>query len=217
MPESTKPILAIETSEKNCGVCLYFNSEKYFDFSFRLKHAHSEKIFDLIEKIFHASEYSIREVESIAVSSGPGSFTGLRIGMSAVKGLAFGSSLPIIPVPTFEAMALQVCDFYPEGTQFIIANKVNSDEIYYAKFQIKGNNYIFVENLSIVKNSELPEKERSISFGNAVKQGVKGISFTAPSAKYIAMWAERFGADKLTYEFDYLEPDYLKELIIKGI
>lgn len=214
-----KPILSIETSQKNCGVCLYFNPEKYFEFSFRLKNAHSEKIFELIDKLFQTAGYPLQEVGSVAVSSGPGSFTGLRIGMSAAKGLAFGSSLPVIPVPTFEAIALQVCDFFPEGTQFSVANKVNAEEVYFAKFQIKGNNYIFVEKLSIIKQSDL-EKTNNLIFGNAInytQDNKSEFEFSAPSARYIAKWAEKFGNDKLTYNYDYLEPDYLKELIIKGI
>jgi tRNA threonylcarbamoyladenosine biosynthesis protein TsaB len=214
-----KPILAIETSEKNCGVCLYFDSEKYFDFSFRLDKAHSEKIFGLIDKLFEAADYSIQETGCIAVSSGPGSFTGLRIGMSAAKGLAFGSSLPIIPVPTFEAMALQLCDLYTDGAQFSIANKVNAEEVYFARFQVKGNNYIFVEKLSIVKHSDL-KKNNNLIFGNAVNPDQldeTAFIFSAPSAKYVAKWAEKFGEDKITFNYDYLEPDYLKELIIKGM
>ena len=214
-----KPILAIETSEKNCGVCLYFTDEKYFEFSFRLKNAHSEKIFELIDKLYKTSDYSLQETGCIAVSSGPGSFTGLRIGMSAAKGLAFGSSLPIIPVPTFEAMAFQLSDFYLDGTQFLIANKVNAEEVYYAKFQIKGNNYIFVENLSIIKHSDLKQNSNLI-FGNVVNHkqlNETAFLFSAPSAKYVAKWAEKFGSDKLTFDYDYLEPNYLKELIIKGM
>jgi len=209
------PILAIETSEKNCGVCLYFNSEKYFEFSFRLKNAHSEKIFELVEKVFDVSGTNINDAGCIAVSSGPGSFTGLRIGMAAAKGLAFGSSLSLASVPTFEALALQLCDLLSDGTQFSIANNVNSEEIYFAKFQIKGNNYIFVENLTIIKSSELPGNE--LIFGNAVKNSDKIFNLSAPSAKYVASWAEKFGSEKLTFDFDYLEPDYLKDLIIKGI
>ena len=74
--------------------------------------------------------------------------------MSAVKGLAFASTLPVIAVPTFEALALQAAKFIPDKvTQFVIANKVNIEEIYFSKFQIKGNNYIFVENLQIIKRN----------------------------------------------------------------
>lgn len=219
MLNDIKPILAIETSEKNCGVCLYFNSEKYFEYSFRMKNAHSEKIFELIEKIFSSSGISINETGCIAVSSGPGSFTGLRIGMSAAKGLAFGSSLPIIPVPTFEAMAMELCNFYQENTVFSISNKVNADEIYFAKFQVKSNNYIFVENLNIFKYSEL-KQNNDLIFGNALNKNQDNqtlFNYSAPRALWIAKWAEKFGSDLLNYNYDLLEPDYLKEIILKGM
>ena len=212
-----KPILAIETSEKNCGVCLYFNNEKYFEFSFHLKNAHSEKIFELIEKVFDTAGFSIRETGVIAVSSGPGSFTGLRIGMSAAKGLAFGASLPIISVPTFDAMAFQLCSFFTDGTEFAIANKVNAEEVYFAVFKVKRNSYIFVENLNIIKLSDLDKKAgNKLLFGNT-ENHTESFKFTAPSAKYVAKWTQKFGSDLLTYDYDLLEPDYLKKLIIKGI
>ncbi len=214
-----KPILAIETSQQICGVCLYFDEEKNYDFSLSLKHSHSEKIFELIDKVFNTSASSINQVSSIAVSSGPGSFTGLRIGMSAAKGLAFGSSLPIIPVPTFEAMALQLCDSLSEGTTFTIANKVNAEELYFARFQIKGNSYIFEENLQIIKQSELiKEADKELIFGNFNENSeITSDIFSAPSPKYIAKWAKIFGSNLLTFNYDLMEPNYLKELIIKGM
>ena len=153
-----KPILALETSERICGVCLYFDDEKLFEFSILLKNSHSEVIFHLVDKVLKTSGTKINQVSCVAVSAGPGSFTGLRIGMSVAKGLAFGASLPIAPVPTFEAMAYQLTDFLPEGTEFVIANKVNSEEAYFAGFQIKSNNYIFTHDLTIIDSQKL-EKE----------------------------------------------------------
>lgn len=212
-----KPILAIETSERICGVCLYFNEDKFFEFSISLKNVHSEKIFELIDKVFVTAGNNISEVSWIAVSSGPGSFTGLRIGMSTAKGLAFGTSVPIVPVPTFEATALQLSDILAEGTQFIIANKVNAEEIYFAKFQVKGNNYIFVKDLSIVGNSQFKDEAKdNLCFGNVPGDNMN-IVLTAPSAKYIAKWSEKFGKDLLTFDYDFLEPNYLKDFIIKGM
>ena len=212
-----KPILALETSERICGVCLYFDEEKFYEFSILLKNAHSELIFDLVDKIFKTSQTEINQIGCIAVSAGPGSFTGLRIGMSTAKGLAFGASLPIAPVPTFEAMAYQLTDFLTEGTEFIIANKVNSEETYFAEFQIKANNYIFTNNLTIIDRQKLEkEAKNKLIFGNAVKSLDK-TSFTAPSAKYIAKWFEKFGNRLLTLDYDFLEPNYLKDFIIKGM
>ena len=89
------------------------------------------------------------DLKMIAVSDGPGSFTGLRIGMSAAKGMADALSIPIIPVPTFEALALQISSFLDEN-EIVIANKINRDEVYFAKFQIKMNSFIFTEELKIL-------------------------------------------------------------------
>lgn len=213
-----KPILSLETSERICGVCLYFNEEKYFEFSISLRNAHSEKIFDLVNKTLTTAETEIDKVGGIAVSAGPGSFTGLRIGMSTAKGLAFGASLPLVPVPTFEAMAFQLNDFLSDETEFIIANKVNAEEVYFAKFQIKGNNYIFVKKLSVIKSRNLEkELKNDLIFGNAYNDSKAGFSFTAPSARYIAKWCEKFGSSLLTFDYDFLEPNYLKNFIIKGM
>ena len=216
-----KPILSIETSETLCGACIYFSAQKYFESNIQLKNSHAEKLFEAIENVMNASGVLTKDLSAIAVSAGPGSFTGLRIGMSAAKGIAFGSSLPIIPVPTFEAMALQIANYLPENALFSIANKVNSDEIYFAKFQIISNSFIFVENLSIINHSEFAKKaEGSILFGNAVKiidnLADNGSKISVPSPVYIADWARKYGANSEVFELDYLEPNYLKNFIIKG-
>ena len=82
------PLLAIETSDNICSACIYFNDEKYFSTKVILKHSHSEKIFDVIDSVISQSGILKNEVKSIAVSAGPGSFTGLRIGMAAAKGFS---------------------------------------------------------------------------------------------------------------------------------
>ena len=150
----TKPILAIETSDVICGASIYYSDEKYFSSTIRLKNSHSEKIFDTIGYLFKSNGINAADLDAIAVSEGPGSFTGLRIGMSAAKGLAHGASLPLISVPTFEALAFQLSHFLPEEYEFVLANKVNREEVYFAKFQIRANNYIFVNELKVLQKVE---------------------------------------------------------------
>ena len=94
------PILSIETSQNCCGACVYFNENKFFEMSVNSKFSHAEKIFEIIDTVIKSSGVALHDLGAIAVSSGPGSFTGLRIGMSAAKGVGFGASLPIIAVPT---------------------------------------------------------------------------------------------------------------------
>lgn len=212
------PILAIETSDALCGACVYFDDKKFFSSKILLKHSHSEKLFDLINTVLENAEIKINEIKSIAVSAGPGSFTGLRIGMSAAKGIAQPLNIPIIPVQTFKALALQISDYLKVSSTFIIANKVGKDELYFGKFQIKANNDIFQAELKIIQNSELKYLCKGVAvFGNISSEifniDVKNIS--APDPDYIAKWASEYGDKNLVYDFDFLEPNYLKEFIVK--
>jgi len=216
-----KPILAIETSETQCGAAIYFSTEKYFSSIINLKHSHSEKLFESVEYLFSTVKIEATDLDSIAVSEGPGSFTGLRIGMAAAKGIAYGASIPIIPVPTFEALAYQLSQILAEGTHFAIANKVNKDEAYFAKFTITSDSYIFADKLNILKLEDLKKSIKGIKvFGNAL-QNVKFENETgnhfpiSPDPLYIAKWAEKFGQERKNSDYDYLEPNYLKNFIVK--
>jgi tRNA threonylcarbamoyladenosine biosynthesis protein TsaB len=209
-----KPILAIETSGSQCGIAIYFNDDRYFVVNLKEKQSHSEKLFPALDSVLSLAGVSLEDLYAIAVSSGPGSFTGLRIGMSAAKGLAVGSGLPIIPVPTFDALALQISAGKKEGEIFKIANKVNIDEVYYAGFQVKSNNYIFVEKLQIIRAEELERVSGdAVVYGTAVYDEKRFIS--APDPVYVAKWGKLFGNDYIRKDYDYLEPDYLKNFIVK--
>ena len=213
------PILSIETSQSCCGACVFFDDTKFFEMSVNFNHSHAEKIYNIIDTVIKSSEISLKDLSAIALSCGPGSFTGLRIGMSAAKGLAFGASLPIIPVPTFEALAFQISKGLTDGTEFIIANKVNSEEAYFAKFKVISNNYIFTKDLQIVKSTDdILTNQNCLVYGNVSFTNVpaeKILSISYPSPVFIAKWARCFSNDDLRLDFDYLEPNYLKEFIVK--
>ena len=215
------PILSIETSQNCCSACVYFDENKFFEMSINSKYSHAEKIFEIINTVIKSSGLLLNDLGAIAVSSGPGSFTGLRIGMSAAKGVGFGASLPIIAVPTFEALAFQLSNALKNGTEFVIANKVNSDEIYFAKFKVKANNYIFARDLQIVKSTEDNLiSEDCLVYGNATFKNIpagKIINISFPKSEYVAKWAKQFYKDKLRFDYDFLEPNYFKNFIVKEI
>ncbi len=206
------PILALETSDKICSVCLLLENNEFYLVETNQSHSHSEKLFEQIEIIQQHSRIDFSQIKSVAVSIGPGSFTGLRIGLSAAKGLSVGLKIPIIPVPTFEALAYQISSFLPDRTEFYIANKANKDECYFAKFFVNGINYIFDGELKLISQSELNTLEDCLIFGNLSKN-LKTIS--APSAEYVAKWASNFGIEKLLTDIDFLEPNYIKDFIVK--
>lgn len=206
-----KPVLAIETSDQICGACIHFGDEMYFSSKVVAKHSHSEMLFKVIDMVINQSGIEKKEIDYIAVSEGPGSFTGLRIGMSAAKGIASALSIPILPVPTFEALALQL-SFILNDEEILIANKINKDEVYFAKFHVKTNNYIFTQELKILQRSELDFVDKSArKFGSAFMIS----SVNSPEPEFIAKWARQFGEKLKTFNIDNLEPHYVKNFIVK--
>ncbi|MBK7381104.1 MAG: tRNA (adenosine(37)-N6)-threonylcarbamoyltransferase complex dimerization subunit type 1 TsaB [Ignavibacteriales bacterium] len=214
---NSKPILAIETSDKICSVCVYFSSSKYFEAKIELVHSHSEKLFALIDFVMKQAALELEDVSCLAVSAGPGSFTGLRIGLAAAKGISTALSIPIVPVPTFEAIALQLSDYLPEGTQFSIANKVNKDEVYFAQFQIKDRSFIFTHEIKILPLNELVNFKEDLIFGNVqIYSSVNKKNVCAPDALYVAKWCKAFGEKFISLDIDNLEPNYFRNFLIKG-
>ncbi len=214
---NSKPILAIETSDKICSVCVYFSSSKYFEAKIELVHSHSEKLFALIDFVMKQAALELKDVSCLAVSAGPGSFTGLRIGMAAAKGISTALSIPIVPVPTFEALALQLSEYLPERTQFSIANKVNKDEVYFAQFQIKDRSFIFTHELKILPLNELVNFKEELIFGNVqIYSSANKKNVCAPDALYVAKWCEAFGEKFMSLDIDSLEPNYFRNFLIKG-
>lgn len=99
-------ILHIETSTKNCSVSIAKSGELI-----SLKeinngaYSHSEMLHPLIKEALLESKLTIKEIEAIAVGKGPGSYTGLRIGISAAKGLCFANDIPLISINSLEILA----------------------------------------------------------------------------------------------------------------
>ncbi|MEE9430989.1 MAG: tRNA (adenosine(37)-N6)-threonylcarbamoyltransferase complex dimerization subunit type 1 TsaB [Melioribacteraceae bacterium] len=211
-----KKILSIETSGELCSVALYFSEKKYDERNILMKHIHSEKLVPMIEELLNSNSVKTNELDWIAVSNGPGSFTGLRIGMTTAKGLAFASSLPILPVPTFDALALQVSSYIDSSKIFCICNNANIEEFYFAKYRIEDSKPIAIIEQSLEKKNELEKLTSGIEniFGNLKQtESIKDIS--SPTAFHIAKWSYLYGQDLLTFEYDYLEPNYLKKFKVK--
>jgi tRNA threonylcarbamoyladenosine biosynthesis protein TsaB len=97
-------ILAIETSTPACSVALVVGDAKFFRYSEEPR-SHTRLIMGMIDDVLREAGITIDGLDAVAVTVGPGSFTGLRIGFSTAQGLAFGADIPVIPVSTLEVMA----------------------------------------------------------------------------------------------------------------
>ena len=97
-------ILAIESASTVCGTALLLNSKLVELDEITQPRIHGERLPVIVDNILTNNSVSVADLDGIAISAGPGSYTGLRIGMSLAKGLAVSDGLPIIPVPTLQVI-----------------------------------------------------------------------------------------------------------------
>ncbi len=101
-------ILAIDSSGLVASVALLEDEDLIAEYTIHYKKTHSQTLLPMLEEIKKMTELDLHSIDAIAVASGPGSFTGLRIGSATAKGLAQGLDKPIIEVPTLEGLAFQL-------------------------------------------------------------------------------------------------------------
>jgi tRNA threonylcarbamoyladenosine biosynthesis protein TsaB len=98
-------ILGIETSTLMVGVAILDKAGLVAEYRFEATRSRSERLMPMIDRVLKDSQMTPQDLEGLAVSMGPGSFTGLRVGLSTAKGLAFALGLPVVGVPTLEVLA----------------------------------------------------------------------------------------------------------------
>lgn len=102
-------IFAVDSAGKTAGVALWRDGTLVYESYLATGNTHSETMLSLCDAAFAATKTSAAQVDYFAVCAGPGSFTGLRIGLALVKGLAFARQTPCVPVSTLEALAYSAC------------------------------------------------------------------------------------------------------------
>ena len=106
-------ILSLETSTDVCSVALYDGKTLLGDAVLQEPQAHASRLAPLIDEIRQTSGLDFKDLDAVAVSKGPGSYTGLRIGTSTAKGLCYALDIPLIAVGTLELMAYQAIALNP--------------------------------------------------------------------------------------------------------
>jgi len=126
-------ILALDTSAKTATVAVIENSEILCNASISAGLTHSQTLLPLVESIFNAAKISLSDIDAFAVSNGPGSFTGLRIAVAAVKGMAQALGKPCIGVSTLEALAFNYSGL--KGTVCAVMD-ARCNQVYTATFKL---------------------------------------------------------------------------------
>jgi tRNA threonylcarbamoyladenosine biosynthesis protein TsaB len=161
-------LLAIDTSTEACSVALYDG----LDLCERMVDApreHVQRILPMVDAILAESAWTLRDLDAIAFARGPGSFTGLRICLGVVQGLAYGANLPVVPVSTLAALAQTAVDNRAAGGAPLIAtgNYVCSaidarmDEIYCGWFRVGSDHLVVAANEErVCKPEALPPPDQ---------------------------------------------------------
>jgi tRNA threonylcarbamoyladenosine biosynthesis protein TsaB len=142
-------ILGVETSTAVCSVGLYRTGAAEIEHSIQDSHIHSEKLLTLVQRVMDTAGIVLGDLDAIAISIGPGSFTGLRIGLSAAKGLAFALDKPLVAVPTFDAIAESGRQWHVGVKSLVVLVDAKKGEWYAREFRIDGEEVQAVGELAI--------------------------------------------------------------------
>jgi tRNA threonylcarbamoyladenosine biosynthesis protein TsaB len=138
--------LAIDTSSAWCSVALSLGEVEPAFRHQPVAAGASQLLLPWIEELLHASKLALTDLDAIAIGVGPGAFTGVRLGVAAVQGLALAANLPVIPIASLDAIAMQLIanpNFQKvQPSQFVIAIDARMDEIYWAKYQYASTDTI---------------------------------------------------------------------------
>jgi tRNA threonylcarbamoyladenosine biosynthesis protein TsaB len=219
-------ILQIETATTVCSVALAEEGSVLAYREIDQRNVHAEVITIFIDELLKTVNKSYHHLDAVAVSCGPGSYTGLRIGISTAKGLCFALDKPLIAIETLEAMTDGIIAKNSFANNSLLCPMIDARrmEVFMAIFDIKGNKIrpTSAEIIDANSFSDLLKTNRIIFFGDGAakcadvlgsKQNVQIITGFTNSARYLTKKA----AEKyLAGDFEdtaYFEPYYLKDFI----
>lgn len=220
-------ILSLETSSSVCSVALHqlMDGNLVGQSELRLEKSHSSHLSVLISQLLENSQHTLQDVAAVAVSDGPGSYTGLRIGAAAAKGLCYALDVPLVAVSTLQALARQVAvsTAYSETTLFCPMLDARRMEVYAALYTHDGQQVLAPTPL-LLDSDTLAEQlahHPVLCFGSGASKfqplvannpNAMFLTGIEPSAVAVGMLALEAYQRKDYRDVAYYEPFYLKEV-----
>lgn len=218
-------ILSIETSTKVCSVALHKNGVLLSHTELFIEQSHSVMLNTLISNNLHYVNHTLDDLDAIAVSKGPGSYTGLRIGVATAKGLCYALDKPLIGISSLKAMAYQVSTFLPDP-QTLVCPMIDARrmEVYCAIFNRDLEEVSPIEAKIIDGSSfeDILDTHKVVFGGDGSKKCQELLSAHSnsffleniyPSAQAIGFLADKAFDNKEFEDVAYFEPFYLKDFI----
>ena len=130
-----RQILSIDTSSKICTVCIYEDNNVLIELNNDDERTHSQKLMPMIQKAFESVNLTLNDINLIACAKGPGSFTGIRIGIATAKAFSDVKKIPVVGVTSLEGLA------YNLGSSGLICSLIDAknNNVYYGLFEFENN------------------------------------------------------------------------------
>ncbi|MEO0559249.1 MAG: tRNA (adenosine(37)-N6)-threonylcarbamoyltransferase complex dimerization subunit type 1 TsaB [Bacteroidota bacterium] len=212
--------LGIETSADVCSVALLNGSDPVVELAILRPRSHATRLAPLIQEALVHAGAQPADLDMVAVSAGPGSYTGLRIGLSTAKGLCLSANAALTPVPTLHALADAAQSVSMSGDGIVVAARSRRGEIYGAAFERVGHELVCARESAPVALVDLPEWLPSYPqtwvMGDAASSvldvlGSAGRPLpTRPSALRVAHRGRQLAEANQTVDVATFEPSYLK-------
>ncbi|MDF3076663.1 MAG: tsaB [Sphingobacteriaceae bacterium] len=216
-------ILQIETATTSCSVTLALDGEVVALKELTERNIHASHITLFIEEVMAAAGKSLKELDAVAVSMGPGSYTGLRIGVSTAKGLCYALEIPLIAVNTLEAMASAKASQLNPPKFYCPMIDARRMEVYLAVYDPDLNPIVPVQAKIIDADSfsDLLKQHQIVFFGDGAEKcrevlthpNAEVISSFENSAAHLTALALKKYESSAFEDVAYFEPFYLKDFI----
>ncbi|WP_207436287.1 tRNA (adenosine(37)-N6)-threonylcarbamoyltransferase complex dimerization subunit type 1 TsaB [Sabulibacter ruber] len=220
-------ILSLETSSTVCSVALHHNQQLLSYAELQMEKSHSSHITVMVNQVVENAGLTLQQVNAVAVSGGPGSYTGLRIGSGTAKGLCFALDKPLISVSTLKAMARQMIESLPAPERFLYCPMIDArrSEVYTCLLDHSLEEVLPIEPMILDSSSFASELEKQtiIFFGSGAAKAKELIAphpnaffveNVKPTAKAIGELAFLKHQEAQFEDVAYYEPFYLKEVYI---
>lgn len=218
-------ILSLETSSPICSVALHRAGALVGQSELRLEKSHSSHLTLLSQQLLENAGYSLRDLAAVAVSDGPGSYTGLRIGAAAAKGLCFALDIPLLAVSTLQALAVQVAAATAQPERYLFCPMLDARrmEVYTALYTADAQEVLAPTPLILDEQSfaEQVAHHSLLCFGSgatkfqplvAAQSSVQFLTSVQPSAVAVGELAHAAYQRQEFRDVAYYEPFYLKEV-----
>lgn len=214
-------ILSLDTATKVCSVAIHEDGELVGAQTYHLQKSHSNLLPGIIQELAANCELTVRDLEAIAISAGPGSYTGLRIGTATAKGLAYTLGLPLIAVDSLDSMIIQVKQLQG-NEQTLLCPMIDARrmEVYCKLVESDGTEIWPTSPLIVDEDTFSDFTDRQIFlFGNGSgklkslfsKGQFHFIEDIHPKAEFMGQIARQKFDEKKFEDVAYFEPEYLKE------